>query len=73
MPLPTMLATAASTAQHIGNILTDELKGILPTIVGMVRQVLMFVWGWTQHVWSKVMEDPWAFAHLSVTTAILFA
>jgi len=35
--------------------------------------VLMFIWGWTQHIWSKVMEDPWAFAHLSVTTAILFA
>ncbi|MCK4328922.1 hypothetical protein KAX02_03660 [candidate division WOR-3 bacterium] len=73
MALPIALATAAATAQHVGNIIVDEVKGTLPTIVGMVRQVFMFIWGWMQHVWSRVMDDPWSFAHLSVTTAILFS
>ncbi|MCK4329950.1 hypothetical protein KAX02_08920, partial [candidate division WOR-3 bacterium] len=70
---PVALATAAASAQHMGNIIADELKGVMPTVIGFVRQVFMFIWSWMQHVWSQVMDDPWKLAHLSVTTAILFS
>lgn len=51
----------------------DEIKGVLATVVGMIRQVISYVWGYVMTLWKSVMEDPWKMAHLSVTGAILFS
>ena len=59
-----------------GNMLQssmDEVKGVLATVVGMVRQMISYIWSFAQHIWSQMMDDPWKLAHLSVTTAILFS
>jgi len=71
-----VLGCGVNLEAPIGNMLQsgwDEVKGVLSTVVGMVRQALSYVWGFMQYVWAQVMEDPWKLAHLSVTTAIMFA
>ena len=51
----------------------DEVKGVLATVVGTIWQVLSYIWGVIMSFMTRMMDDPWKLAHISVTAAILYS
>ncbi|RLC74610.1 MAG: hypothetical protein DRJ03_31660 [Chloroflexi bacterium] len=68
--------TGVNIEAPAGNVLEstlDEVKGIFATVVGTIRQMLSYVWSVILRFVNWMAEDPWRFAHLSVTAIILFS